>query len=442
MGKELVIVAYMTYDEFEKKYIGRAVDFDGVAGVQCVDLIDQYLKDCFGITGVWCSGAKELYNNFSSYPALVQAFDRVPNTDDLIVRKGDIVVWGGGSWGHVAIGSGQGDKSYFVSLEENTLGRHEPTQLVKHRFDSDISNPCLGVLRPKSEQPKKLVINGIDVSMHQGEIDFAKVKKAGVKFVIIRCNNWDNDKGCVVKDPYFEQNYKAAKAAGLDVGAYYYTWNTTAGGAMDDAALCMKYLSGKKFEYPIYFDLEWQKALAQGNANAMVRAFCDRLESNGYYAGLYISRIPLQTYILPDVANSYALWIAEYGAKCDYDGLFGMWQYSDNGRISGISGDVDLDECYVDYPALIKSGGFNGYPKPEPAKELDKPAEAWYKHGDKLDHGLYAIKCRMKALGYGYLDLDGGFGGGTEKAVNDLLRLWGYKQTGIIGKNFVDIVMK
>lgn len=433
----------MTYDEFEKKYIGKAVDYDGVAGVQCVDLVDQYLDNCFGITGVWCDGAKDLYNNFETYPALVKAFDRIPNTRDLIVQKGDIVIWGGGSWGHTGIGNGEGNKDWFVTLEENTLGRHEPTQLVKHRFDSDIANPCLGVLRPKTMSVTKIVINGIDVSMHQGEIDFAKVKKAGVKFVIIRCDNWDDVKNCVVKDPYFEQNYKNAKAAGLDVGAYYYTWNTTAGGAMDDAALCMKYLSGKRFEYPIYFDLEWQKAFAKGKAtcDAMVRAFCGRLEDNGYFAGLYISRIPLQTYISPDVASSYSLWIAEYGAKCNYDGLFGMWQYSDKGRVSGISGDVDLDECYVDYPTLIKSGGFNGYPK-QALKELDKPAEAWWKRGDKLDHGLYAVKARMKSLGYGYLDLAGGFGGGTEKAVNDLLRLWGYKQNGVISKNFVDIVMK
>ena len=434
----------MTYDEFEKKYIGKAVDYDGVAGVQCVDLVDQYLDNCFGITGVWCDGAKDLYNNFETYPALVKAFDRIPNTRDLIVQKGDIVIWGGGSWGHTGIGNGEGNKDWFVTLEENTLGRHEPTQLVKHHFDNDIANPCLGVLRPKTMSPAKMVMNGIDVSMHQGEIDFAKVKKAGVKFVIIRCNNWDDVKNCVVKDPYFEQNYKNAKAAGLDVGAYYYTWNTTAGGAMDDAALCMKYLSGKRFEYPIYFDLEWQKAFAKGKAtcDAMVRAFCDRLEDNGYFAGLYISRIPLQAYISPDVASSYSLWIAEYGAKCNYDGLFGMWQYSDKGRISGINGDVDLDDCYVDYPKIVKEGGFNGYPEPEALKELDKPSEAWWKHGDKLDHGLYAVKRRMKALGYGYLDLAGGFGGGTEKAVNDLLRLWGYKQNGVIGEKFVDIVMK
>lgn len=430
----------MNYDEFKKKYIGKAVDFDGVAGVQCVDLFDQYIKDCYGITGVWCDGAKDLYNNFESYPALVEAFDRIPNTLDLVVQKGDIVIWGGGSWGHVGIGNGEGNEDWFVTLEENTLGQHEPTQLVKHRFDSDIANPCLGVLRPKTMSPaKSIYTQGIDVSMHQGEIDFAKVKKAGVKFVIIRCNNWDNTKNCVEKDPYFEQNYKAAKAAGLDVGAYYYTWNTTAGGAMDDAALCMSYLKGKKFEYPIYFDLEWQKAFAQGKAtcDAMVRAFCGRLEDNGYFAGLYISRIPLQTYISPDVASSYSLWIAEYGAKCNYGGLYGMWQYSSTGRINGISGDVDLDECYVDYPRLIKSGGFNGYPKPEPAKELDTSG---FKRGDK-SLGVYYLKQRLKVLGYNVDDTQG-FGGGTEKAVNKLLKLWGYEPNGIAGERFAEFVMK
>lgn len=138
----------MNYDEFERKYLGVPVDFDRVACVQCVDLVDQYLKDCFGITGVWVQGAKDLYNNFAQYGDLVASFDRIPNTPDLVVKKGDIIVWGGGSWGHTGIGNGQGDKSYFVSLEENTLGRHEPTQLVKHRFDSDIANPVLGVLRP------------------------------------------------------------------------------------------------------------------------------------------------------------------------------------------------------------------------------------------------------------------------------------------------------
>ena len=145
----------MTYDEFEKKYLGKAVDFDGSAGVQCVDLVDQYLKDCFGITGVWVQKAKDFYNNFSSFPALVKAFTKVPNTRELVIAKGDIIIWGGGTWGHCGIGSGEGTIDWFRSLEENTLGRHEPTQLVKHTFAGrtgvDCDNPVLGVLRPKDQ---------------------------------------------------------------------------------------------------------------------------------------------------------------------------------------------------------------------------------------------------------------------------------------------------
>ena len=134
----------MTYDEFEKKYLGKAVDYDGVFGVQCVDIADQYLKDCFGITGVWCVGAKDLYNNFENYAPLVSAFEKLPNTRELVVRKGDLVVWNG-DCGHIAIGTGDGTIDWFKSLEENTLGCHEPVQIVKHDFSG-----VLGVLRPKN----------------------------------------------------------------------------------------------------------------------------------------------------------------------------------------------------------------------------------------------------------------------------------------------------
>lgn len=204
---------------------------------------------------------------------------------------------------------------------------------------------------------------GIDVSMYQGNIDFTKVKNSGVDFVIIRCNNWDNKKNCVVKDPYFERNYKRAKAAGLKVGAYYFTWQTTAAGAKQDAALCLDYIKGKQFDYPIYFDLEWQKAFAKGKTvcSEMVKTFCNALENAGYWAGLYISRSPLQQYISTDVAKRYALWVAEYGSRCNYGGTYGMWQYSSTGKVSGISGNVDMDICYVDYPTLIKAKGLNGF---------------------------------------------------------------------------------
>lgn len=437
----------MTFDEYFKSVNGKGVDFDGNYGVQCFDLVNDYADKVLGCKPFVGLYAWQIYTDFAAQPSS-ERYTRIANTPDFVPIKGDIVVWAqslNGKAGHCAVATGEGDTKYFTSYEQNWTGKNDPCTIVKHDYSH-----VLGVLRPKdrsnidNRSAGNVRVKGIDVSMHQGEIDFEKVKKAGVKFVIIRCNNWNLDKNCVEKDPYFERNYKVAKAAGLDVGAYYFTWQTTAGGAMDDAALCISYLKGKKFEYPIYFDLEWNKAFAQGKAtcDAMVRAFCDRLEDNGYFAGLYISRIPLQTYISPDVASSYSLWIAEYGAKCNYDGLFGMWQYSDKGRVSGISGDVDLDECYVDYPTLIKSGGFNGYPKQEPEKPLD--TVIWYKRGDKdkgNDHSIFEVKQRLKGLGYN-VDDTGGFGGGTENAVKDVQRKMGYKPTGEIGENFVKFVMR
>lgn len=164
----------MTYNEFEKKYLGKAVDFDGSAGVQCVDLADQYFTDVIGIKLAempWVSGARDFYNKFSSFPALVKNFDRIPNTRELVARKGDVVIWQGGSWGHVAIANGQGDKDWFMSIEQNTLGRHEPVQLVKHCYSSrtgaDGCYPVLGVLRPK-DQSKVL-----------GELDTGSCYKLG-----------------------------------------------------------------------------------------------------------------------------------------------------------------------------------------------------------------------------------------------------------------------
>ena len=223
-----------------------------------------------------------------------------------------------------------------------------------------------------------MIIKGIDVSQWQGNIDFNKVKSAGIDFVILRAGY---GKYITQKDPTFEDNYRKAKAVGLGVGAYWYSYATTTEDARAEAQTCMEAIKGKTFDYPIYFDLEEQKAFAKGRltCSSMVETFCDALEKAGYFAGLYISRSPLQTYIASSVANRYALWVAEYGSKCNYGGTYGMWQYSSEGRVGGISGNVDMDICYVDYPALIKNGGFNGYAKP---KTTEKPAAPTDLKGD------------------------------------------------------------
>lgn len=281
---------------------------------------------------------------------------------------------------------------------------------------------------------------GIDVSQWQGNIDFNAVKKAGYTFVIIRAGY---GKDISQKDPYFESNYKKAKAAGLNVGAYWYSYATNTATAKLEAQACMQAIKGKTFEYPIYFDLEEQAAFKQGKVvcSAMVETFCDALEKAGYFSGLYISRSPLQSYITSSVANRYALWVAEYSSKCNYGGAYGIWQYSSSGRVSGISGNVDLDTSYVDYPTVIKNGGYNGFEKPKTTPATKTLDTAGFKYGDKSS-GVLALKqlliiASAKKIVTISVNNDGGFGGGTQNAVNALLKAWGYKQNGIAGDNFI-----
>lgn len=276
--------------------------------------------------------------------------------------------------------------------------------------------------------------NGIDVSKYQGSIDFKKVKAAGIDFVIIKAGY---GRLASQRDPNFETNYKNAKNAGLDVGAYWYSYAVSAEDVKKEAAACLEVIKGKKFEYPIYFDLEEKSQFAKGKSfcTGLVKAFCGEIEKAGYFTGLYISRSPLQQYIASDTAKKYALWIAEYNSSCNYSGSYGIWQYTSSGRVNGISGNVDRDHCYVDYPSAIKKAGLNGYPKQTTtaAKTLDTDG---FKKGDKGD-GVLALKCLLKLSGVKGLDSTGGFGGGTQNAVNGLLKKWGYKQNGVAGDKFI-----
>ena len=219
------------------------------------------------------------------------------------------------------------------------------------------------------------MVKGIDVSKFQGVVDYEKVKVSGVDFVIIKAGEKYS------KNEMLEINYAGAKSAGLHVGAYWYSRALSAAEAKNEAASCISALSGKQLDYPVYFDLEEQVQFDRGRAfcSEIVSAFCDALEAAGYFAGLYISRSPLQNYITDEVAKRYALWIAEVGSKCKYNGSYGIWQYG-VGSCPGISGNVDLDFGYVDYPSIIVGGGFNGYGSAAPAI----PEVKLLKTGDKL----------------------------------------------------------
>ncbi len=218
-------------------------------------------------------------------------------------------------------------------------------------------------------------MRGIDVSVHNGNIDWNRVKNSGIGFAILRAGY---GKVASQKDKKFEDNYAGAKAAGIPVGAYWYSYAKTVDEARQEAEACISILRGKQFEYPIFFDVEEKATLNTGKSNcsAMIRAFCEALEKAGYWVGLYTSRSVLGTHIEDDIKNRYALWAAEWGAKLNYSGSVGIWQYSDKGKVDGINVAVDLDEGYIDYAKLVKERGLNGFSAAAPAPVVDVQASA------------------------------------------------------------------
>ena len=221
--------------------------------------------------------------------------------------------------------------------------------------------------------------NGIDVSKHQGNIDWTKVKNSGkVDFAILRAGY-----GKVIsqKDSKFEEYYRKCQKNDIPVGAYWYSYAMSEVEARQEAEVFLQVIQGKQFAYPVYFDLEEPKQLALGKAkcSAIATAFLDVIEKAGYFAGLYMSKSHLESYITEEIRNRYAVWVAHYGVnKTSYAGQFGIWQKSDTGSISGISGNVDLDECYQDYPALIQNAGLNGFAKSGSVLESKSDIEKYF----------------------------------------------------------------
>jgi len=228
---------------------------------------------------------------------------------------------------------------------------------------------------PDLSSIKKL---GVDLSKHNGDVDFDLLKKTGVSYVILRAGF---GKVAKQKDTKFEQNYKAAKDVGLDVGAYWYSYAESTADVEQEAEACLQCIKGKKFEYPIFFDLEEARQFKIGQifCTNIVNLFCDILETNGYFAGLYMSKSPMLQYVTPETRRKYALWVAQYNSKCNYPEPYGMWQFTPNGMLIGHRCYFDFNECNVDYPSLMKQRGLNGYAK-EVKPVVTETTEQKYKY--------------------------------------------------------------
>lgn len=211
------------------------------------------------------------------------------------------------------------------------------------------------------------MLKGIDISAHNGAIDFGKIKVSGLAdFVIIRAGY---GKLISQKDKRFEEYYKNCKDFNIPCGAYWYSYAESVSEIQTEARVFLEVIKGKKFEYPVYLDFEEQSQFALGKAKCseMAKAFLDIVESARYYVGLYSSKSQLENYFTEDVLRRYTIWVAHYGVtKTSYEYPYDMWQYSSTGSVSGISHSVDMNYCYKPYfSKLIKALGLNGFTKEE-----------------------------------------------------------------------------
>lgn len=220
------------------------------------------------------------------------------------------------------------------------------------------------------QKEDKNLMKGIDVSVHNGDIDWKKVKNAGIQFAILRAGY---GRELSQKDARFEANYRNAKAAGIPVGAYWYSYAMSEDEARLEADVFLSVIKGKQLEMPVYFDLEEKKQfdLGKEKVSAIMRVFLEKVEKAGYFVGLYGSASSLKTHTADDIKSRYTIWLAHWTQQTNYGGAYGIWQYSSEGKVNGISGNVDLNICTTDFPAIIRNKGLNGYGKeqistPEP----------------------------------------------------------------------------
>ena len=238
------------------------------------------------------------------------------------------------------------DISLLIKTEDEVDAEMEDSREQDAKSDADKSEiNKLQVLSGKSKA-------GIDVSKWNGEIDWDKVKNAGVEFAIIRAGYRGSVSGSLVQDPRFEENMRGAQAAGIPTGVYFFTQAVNEVEAVEEASMVLELLRKYKVEFPVFIDTEG--AGGNGRADALdvetrtrvCEAFCRTIENAGYTAGVYGSRNWYNNRLETKRLDNYFIWLAEYRSVPLYQGYYGMWQYTSKGKIDGIDGNVDLNIYY------------------------------------------------------------------------------------------------
>lgn len=275
---------------------------------------------------------------------------------------------------------------------------------------------------------------GVDVSWWQGfDIDWERVKAAGIKFAMIRAG-----RGAGKVDETAYGNALGAAQNGLDVGYWWFSYAATAAEARVEAdALCDEVERiGIKPTYPLAFDYEYDseaKAPPQESIVEIARAFLERVEERGYYAANY-TNIDYLDRGFDQLTGEYDTWLAQWGVSAPTRDC-GIWQYSDNGGVDGIPGVVDMDKAMKDYPSII-SGGDRPTPAPEPEPEPEResgmtelPIVKYGMSGEDVE----AAQTLLNLRGYNCGNVDGIFGVKTQAAAQNFQADMGLTVDAIIG---------
>ena len=205
---------------------------------------------------------------------------------------------------------------------------------------------------------------GVDISEHNGSVDFQALKNAGVQFAILRLGYGSDYVS--QDDSRFSENVRKAETAGMPWGAYLYSYAKTAAMAQSEAQHALRLLNGKKPAYGVWFDVE-DSQIANADLAATCQTFCGAMEAAGVYAGIYASLSWLNGKLNSPLLDKYDKWVAQWNSICTYKKPYGIWQYTDKLLVSGKN--FDGNWAYKDYPSIIKAMS-------EPEKEEPDLTEA------------------------------------------------------------------
>lgn len=248
------------------------------------------------------------------------------------------------------------DKVEYVAIEDISLLIKTEEEINAEIEDTAVADAVEDADRTEIKNLQSTSGNtrvGIDVSKWNGDIDWDRVRGAGVEFAIIRAGYRGSVSGSLVEDPYFVTNMRGAAASGVPVGVYFFTQAVNEVEAVEEASAVLRLVREYQLDYPIFIDTEG--AGGDGRADGLdvetrtlvCEAFCRTIENAGYRSGVYGSRSWYNNNLYADRLENYCIWLAEYRSVPIYQGYYQMWQYTSKGQIDGIEGNVDMDVSYI-----------------------------------------------------------------------------------------------